>query len=213
MDARESLVLEESQRIIAEKKVQEMKELFSKEVMYEQAKKRDSEEELASSKRREEELRNFVQQMIQMMSAGENILSEEKPSQAEREKDVENISQGKQTRDVQEPQGSKNCSSIDRLVEKLSKQNKEPPISPEDCSRFVGQVRAKKGKLSGFPMEDIVEEVRRVALEEAKEKARECPVCFDPMSRKLHPCKQCNQDYHSRSIKQLSQLYFYAATT
>ena len=50
-------------------------------------------------------------------------------------------------------------------------------------------------------MEAIEEEVRRMALamEEVEVKAKECPICFNPMVSKLLHCKQCNQKFHSRS--------------
>ena len=47
-------------------------------------------------------------------------------------------------------------------------------------------------------MEVIEEEVRRMAMEEAEVKAKECPICFDPMVSKLLWCKQCNQAFHYR---------------
>ena len=47
-------------------------------------------------------------------------------------------------------------------------------------------------------MEVIEEEVKRMAMEEAEAKAKECPICFDPMVSKLLCCKQCNQAFHCR---------------
>ena len=93
----------------------------------------------------------------------------------------------------------KSSSTNARLVEKLLKQIKQPPISPADCGRFVQKLRASRGGLSGLPMEAIEEEVRKMAMEEAEVKANECPICFEPMVSNLLHCKQCNQAFHMRS--------------
>ena len=74
-------------------------------------------------------------------------------------------------------------------------------MTPVDCNRLVQQLWASRGGLSGLPMEEIEEEVRRMAKEEAEVKAKECPICFDPMVSKLLHCKQCNQAFHSRSTE------------
>ena len=74
-------------------------------------------------------------------------------------------------------------------------------MSPVDCSRFVQQLRASRGRLTGLPMEVIEEEVRSMAMEEAEVKAKECPICLDPMVSKLLHCKHCNQAFHSRSTE------------
>ena len=71
-------------------------------------------------------------------------------------------------------------------------------ISPADCSRFVQKVRVSRGGLTGLPMEIIEEEVRKLAMEEVKVKAKECPICFELMVSNLHHCKQCNQAFHYR---------------
>ena len=128
--------------------------------------------------------------------------------------------QGKQGADVKGLQASRNCKSSstharlvdakdlhqnakctshDRLVEKLLKKIKQPPLSPADCSRLVQKLRAIRGGLTGHPMEVIEEEVRRMAMEEAEVKANECPICFEPMVSNLLHCKQCNQAFHNRS--------------
>ena len=52
-----------------------------------------------------------------------------------------------------------------------------------------------------FPLRfNIEEEVRwgEWPLEEAEVKAKECPICFDPLVSKPLNCKQCNQALHKR---------------
>jgi len=194
-----NLLLEESCRAAAEEKLKRAEE----QIRFEQAERKAVEEELADLKHREEELRNSVRQMMsvgqQVMSVGESILKAGSKHQiAEQNKDVEIRNQGKQVGDVETFPSSGNSASHSRLVEKLLKRIKQPPISPADCSRFVQKLRSTQNGLSGLPMEVIEEEVRRMAMEEAEVKAKECPICFDPMVSKLLYCKQCNQGFHNR---------------
>jgi len=187
---KENLLLEECCRADAEKKLKRAEG----QIRFEQAERKAVEEELADLKHREEELTDFVQQM---MSVGEGIIKAgTKHQRAEQNNDVEKSSQGKQVGDGQALPSSGNSTSHSRLVEKLLKRIKQPPISPADCSRLVQKLRASQNGLSGLPMEVIEEEVRRMAMEEVDAKAKECPICFDPMVSKLLQCKQCNQAFH-----------------
>ena len=180
---KENLLLQESCIAAAEEKLKRAEE----QIRIEQAEKIAVEEQLADLKHREEDLRNSVRQI---MSVGESILKAgPKCQKSEQNEDVEKESQGKQVG---------NSASHSRLVEKLLKRIKQPPISPADCSRLVQKLRASQNGLSGLPMEVIEEEVRRMAMEEAEAKAKECPICFDPMVSKLLCCKQCNQAFHCR---------------
>jgi|ERR1712192_68926 len=189
---KENLLLEECCRAAAEKKLKRAEE----QIRFEQAERKAVEEELADLKHREEELTDFVQQM---MSVGEGIIKAgPKHQNAEQGKDVEKSSQGKQVGDVQALPSSGNSTSYhSRLVEKLLKRIKQPPISPADCSRLVQKLRASQNGLSGLSMDVIEEEVRRMATEEVEVKSKECPICFDPMVSKLLCCKQCNQAFHN----------------
>merc|ERR1712192_53780 len=188
---KENLLLEESNRAAAEKKLKRAEELMSEHVRFEQSERKAVEKKLADSKHRETELRNSVQQM---MSVGESILKS-KHQEVEQHGDFEIRSQGKQ---VGQPLSSRSgySASHSRLVEKLLKRIKQPPISPADCSRLVQKLRASQNGLSGLPMELIEGGGRRMAMEEAEGKDKECPICFDPMVSKLLHCKQCNQAFH-----------------
>jgi len=194
---KENLLLEKSCRAAGEGNLKRAEE----QIRFEQAERNAVEEELADVKHREEELRNSVRQLMsvgqQVMSKGGNILKAgSKDQKVEQNGDVDKRSQGKQVGDVQPPPGSGHSTSHSRLVEKLLKRIKQPPISPADCSRLVQKLRASQNGLSGLPMEVIEEEVRRMAMEEVDAKAKECPICFDPMVSKLLQCKQCNQAFH-----------------
>ena len=112
--------------------------------------------------------------------------------------------QGKQGADAKELQASGSCKSSsthveghNRLVERLLKKIKQPPISPADCDKFAQRLRASRGGLSEHPM-DVIDEVRRMDMEEVEVKAKECLECFDPMVSKILHCKQCQQAFHSR---------------
>jgi len=153
-----NLLVEESCRAAAEKQVKRMEELMSERARFEQAERKAVEKKLADSKHRETELRNSVQQM---MSVGESILKS-KHQEVEQHGDFEIRSQGKQVGDVQPPPSSGNSTSHTRLVEKLLKRIKQPPISPADCSRLVQKLRASQNGLSGLLMEVIEEDVRRM---------------------------------------------------
>ena len=105
-----------------------------------------------------------------MTSAGENILKsrqEHQKAKVDAEDDQRRLNN--QGAGAEEPPKSVSSTHV-RLVEKLLKQIKHPPISTADCSRLVHQLRAARGKLSGLPMEVIEEEVRKMALEEAEVK-------------------------------------------
>jgi len=155
---KENLLLEKSNRAAAEKKLKRAEELMSEHVRFEQSERKAVEKKLADSKHRETELRNSVQQM---MSVGESILKS-KHQEVEQHGDFEIRSQGKQVGDVQPPPSSGNSTSHTRLVEKLLKRIKQPPISPADCSRLVQKLRASQNGLSGLLMEVIEEDVRRM---------------------------------------------------
>ena len=195
----EILSLEESKRTAAEKEQLELAnqvESLKKQLMHEQGQRKAAEGELLRSKHREEELSKFVQQVTR---TGENILkSRQEHQKAGVDAEDDQRRHDEQGAGAEEPLKSVSSTHV-RLVEKLSKQIKHPPISTADCSRLVHQLRASRGKLSGLPMEVIEEEVRKMALEEAEVKAKECPICFDPMVSKLLHCKQCNQAFHYRS--------------
>ena len=195
----EFLSLEESKRTAAEKEQLELAnqvESLKKQLMHEQGQRKAAEGELLRSKHREEELSKFVQQVTR---TGENILkSRQEHQKAGVDAEDDQRRHDEQGAGAEEPLKSVSSTHV-RLVEKLSKRIKHPPISTADCSRLVHQLRASRGKLSGLPMEVIEEEVRKMALEEAEVKAKECPICFDPMVSKLLHCKQCNQAFHYRS--------------
>ena len=61
-----------------------------------------------------------------------------------------------------------------------------------------------RGGLSGLTMDQIEEEVRKLAREDARSRERECPICFDLMlietkiPGQLLRCVQCNHAFHSR---------------
>ena len=193
---KESLSIEQSKRAADEKELTRLTnqvETMNKQLMFEQGLRKAAEED---SKRREEELSSFFKQM---MGAQETFLrSRQELQKSDQDALGEEMGHSKQGADGKDFQPSVKCTSHDRLVEKLLKQIKQPPMSPGDCSRFVQKLRASRGGLSGLPMEVIEEEVRRMAMEEAEVKAKECPICFDPMISKLLHCKQCNQAFHSR---------------
>ena len=197
---KESFSLEQSKRAADEKETKRLViqvESLNEQLRYEQGLRKAAEEKLVESKRKEAELSNFFQQL---MGAGDTFLrSRQGHEKAEQNAVAEERRHGKQGADVGELQGKRNCTSHERLVEKLLKQIKQPPMTPVDCNRLVQQLRASRGGLSGLPMEEIEEEVRRMAKEEAEVKAKECPICFDPMISKILCCKQCNQAFHSRS--------------
>ena len=161
-------------------------------------KREAAEVELAVFKDKEEKMSKILQQMT---SAGENFLKSRQENQKSEECPVDEKRRhmGIDARDLQTCGNCYSSSSHARLVEKLIKQINHPPISPADCSRFVQELRANRGGLNGIPVEVIKEEVRKMAVEEAEVKAKECPICFDPMRRKLLHCKQCNQAFHCRS--------------
>jgi len=170
----------------------------------EQDSSKSTEDELTVAKCKQEELSNFRQQM---MGDGDTFLrSRQEHKKAEQCAVGEERMQGKQGADAKELQASGSCKSSstyvkghDRLVERLLKKIKQPPISPPDCDKFVQRLRASRGGLSEHPME-VIEEVRRMALamEEVGVKAKKCLICFDPMVSKLLHCKQCQQAFHSR---------------
>jgi len=204
----ENLSLEKSKSAAAEKEMNRLHgvanqvESMEKRLMREQGQRKAAKEELTRLKHREEELSKFVQQVT---SAGENILkSRQEHQNAGVDAEDDQRRHDEQGAGAEEPPKSVSSTHV-RLVEKLLKQIKHPPISTADCSRLVHQLRAAKGKLSGLPMEVIEEEVRKMALEEAEVKAKECPICFDPMVSKLLHCKQCNQAFHYRCWKKWAQ--------
>ena len=185
-ELKESFSFEQSAKSTNEKDLKRLSnqvELMHKQLRCEQGLRKAAEDELADSKRQqEEELSNFLRQIT---VAGETILRSRQ--------EAEQVAVG------EERMHCKSSSTNARLVEKLLKQIKQPPISPADCGRFVQKLRASRGGLSGLPMEAIEEEVRKMAMEEAEVKANECPICFEPMVSNLLHCKQCNQAFHRRS--------------
>jgi len=168
----------------------------------EQDSSKSTEDELTVAKCKQEELSNFRQQM---MGDGDTFLrSRQEHKKAEQCAVGEERMQGKQGADAKELRASGSCKSSsthvkdhDRLVERLLKKIKQPPISPPDCDKFVQRLRASRGGLSEHPM-DVIEEVRRMAMEEVEVKAKKCLICFDPMVSKILHCKQCQQAFHSR---------------
>ena len=148
---------------------------MNEQLRYEQDLRKAAEDELMVSKCKQEELSKFFQQMV---CPGDNFLRSSQ-EQAEQGAVGEERMQGVDTRGLQASLRCKSSSTHamvhDRLVEKLLKQIKQPPISPADCERFVQRLRASRGKLSGLSMEAIEEEVRRMALamEEVEVKAKE----------------------------------------
>jgi len=208
---KESLSLEQITRAAAEKEVKRLTnqvESMNEQLIYEQDLRQSSEYELAELKcKQEEELSNFFRQM---MGAGETFLrSRQQHQQAEQGaagKARVHCKQGAHVNGHQASENIKSSSDHDRLVEKLLKQFKQSSISPADCSRFVQRLRASRGGLSGLPLEVIEEEVRRMAMEEVEEKAKECPICFDLMVSNLLQCKQCNQAFHWRCWNDWAQL-------
>jgi len=212
-EVEENLSFEKSKSAAAEMELKRLNglvnqvESMKKQLIHEQGQSKAAKEELVKSKHREEELSKFVQQMT---SAGENVLKSRQESQVDEEgndrrHDEQGATQSVNTRELLANVNFTSNSTHVRLVEKLLKQIKYPPISTADCSRLVQQLRGKKGKLSGLPMEVIEEEVRKMAMQEAEVQAKECPICFDPMKSKLLHCKQCNQAFHFRCWNEWAQ--------
>ena len=143
----------------------------------EQDSSKSTEDELTVAKCKQEELSNFRQQM---MGDGDTFLWSRQEHQKAEQCAV----------------GEERMQGHDRLVERLKK-IKQPPFSPPDCDKFVQRLGASRGGLSEHPME-VIEEVRRMAMEEVGVKAKKCLICFDPMVSKLLHCKQCQQAFQSR---------------
>jgi len=208
---KKSLSLKQIERAADEKGLKRLTnqvESMTEQLKCEQNLRKAAEEELKSLKQRDKEWSKFLQQMT---VAGETFLKS-KQEELKAEEDIgDERRHSKQFVESRDLQPSVNCTSHERLVEKLLKQIKQLPISPADCSRLVQKLRASRGGLSGLPMEVIKEEVRKLAMEEAEVKANECPICFDPMVSNLLHCMQCNQAFHDRCWNEWAQLHPKAA--
>jgi len=102
---------------------------------------------------------------------------------------------------------SQTTSAHARLVERLQERKNLLPIAPSECSRLVMKLRTMRGGLSGLTMDQIEEEVRKLAREDARSRERECPICFDLMLTEtsipgqLLRCVQCNHAFHFRCLE------------
>jgi len=101
-----------------------------------------------------------------------------------------------------------NTSAHARLVERLQERRNLLPITPSECSILVMKLRTSRGGLSGLTMDEIEEELRKLASEEdARSRERECPICLDLMLTdanlpgQLLRCVQCNHAFHSRCLE------------
>ena len=174
---KETFSIERSARAAGEKgelkKLTNQVEFMTTQLRHEQDLRKAAEDELTVSKCKQEEFSKIFQQMV---CPGDTFLRP-RQEQAEQGAVGEERMQGVGAKGLQASPSCKSSSTHamghDRLMEKLLKQIKQPPISPADCERFVQRLRASRGELSGLSMEAIEEEVRRMAMEEVEVKAKE----------------------------------------